>query len=91
MVVESFSSELEDFLSVKRGQLVEVYDQSGSNWLVCTIPTPGELETEGFLPARCLKPAGQGEGYALFVSTKSLILAKLSHCAICLYLRVVLY
>ena len=61
MVVESFSSEREEFLTVKKGQLVEVLDQGGSNWLVVTIPAPGELETEGFLPATCLRPAGEGE------------------------------
>ena len=62
MVVESFSSEREEFLTVEKGQLVEVLDQGGSNWLVVTIPAPGELETEGFLPATCLRPAGEGEG-----------------------------
>ena len=61
MVVESFSSEREEFLTVEKGQLVEVLDQGGSNWLVVTIPAPGELETEGFLPATCLRPAGEGE------------------------------
>ena len=61
VVVESFSSEREEFLTVKKGQLVEVLDQGGSNWLVLTIPAPGELETEGFLPAICLRPAGEGE------------------------------
>ena len=61
VVVESFSSEREEFLTVKKGQLVEVLDQGGSNWLVLTIPAPGELETEGFLPATCLRPAGEGE------------------------------
>ena len=61
MVVESFSSEREEFLTVEKGQLVEVLDQGGSNWLVVTIPAPGELETEGFLPATYLCPAGEGE------------------------------
>lgn len=61
MVVEPFSSEQEEFLTVEKGQLVEVLDQGGSNWLVLTIPAPGELEAEGFLPSTCLRPAGEGE------------------------------
>ena len=61
MVVEPFSSDREEFLTVEKGQLVEVLDQGGSNWLVLTIPAPGELEAEGFLPSMCLRPAGEGE------------------------------
>ena len=61
VVVESFSTEMEGFLSVRAGQVVEVLDQGGSNWLVLTLPSPGELEAEGFLPARCLRPASKGE------------------------------
>ena len=60
MVVESFTSDREGFLSVEKGQLVEALDPSGATWLVLTVPTAGELETEGFLPARCLRPIGQG-------------------------------
>ena len=41
------------------GQLVEVLDDSGSNWMVLTVTMArGDLETEGFLPAHILRPAG---------------------------------
>ena len=44
---------------MRAGQLVEVLDDSGSNWMVLTIAmTTGDLETEGFLPAHILRPAG---------------------------------
>lgn len=47
---------------VKKGQLVEVLDQGGSNWLVLTLASAaGELEDEGFLPAHCLQPASKCE------------------------------
>ena len=62
MVVEDFSSEMEGFLAVKKGQLVEVLNQGSSAWLVVTVTsTPGELEDEGFLPAHCLQPASKCE------------------------------
>ena len=67
MVVEDFSSEVEGFLAVRKGQLVEVLDQGGGggggrggNWLVVALASaPGDLEDEGFLPARCLQPASK--------------------------------
>ena len=44
---------------MRAGQLVEVLDDSGSNWMVLTIAmATGDLETEGFLPAHILRPAG---------------------------------
>ena len=62
MVVEEFHSEREGFLAVKKGQLVEVLNQSGANWLVVALASaPGELEDEGFLPAHCLQPASKCE------------------------------
>ncbi len=62
VVVRDFASEREGFLSVTKGQLVEVLDMSGAVWLVLTVPQlPGELETEGFLPGECLRLAGHGE------------------------------
>jgi hypothetical protein len=58
-VVEDYESEREGLLSVRAGQLVEVLDDSGSNWMVLTIAmATGDLETEGFLPAHILRPAG---------------------------------
>lgn len=63
MVVEDFSSEAEGFLTVRKGQLVEVLDQGGGgrgNWLVVALASaPGDLEDEGFLPARCLQLASK--------------------------------
>ena len=53
---------MEGFLTVRKGQVVEVLEQGGGggNWLVVTLPSaPGELEDEGFLPARCLQPASK--------------------------------
>lgn len=62
VVTEDFSPEMEGFLEVKRGQLVEVLNQSGGNWLVVTVvSSPGELEDEGFLPAHYLQPASKCE------------------------------
>ena len=62
MVVEPFAVQMEGFLDVRQGQLVEVLDQGGSNWLVLTVATaPGELEAEGFIPAHCLQPASKSE------------------------------
>ena len=62
-MVEDFSCETEGFLSVRKGQLVEVLDQGGGgggNWLVVALASaPGDLEDEGFLPARCLQPASK--------------------------------
>lgn len=44
---------------MRAGQLVEVLDDSGSNWMVLTIAmATGDLETEGFLPAHILRPTG---------------------------------
>lgn len=44
---------------MRAGQLVEVLDDSGSNWMVLTVAMArGDLETEGFLPAHILRPAG---------------------------------
>ena len=58
-MVESYQTEREGFLSVEKGQLVELLDNSGSNWMVLTVPmTREDLETEGFLPAHILRPAG---------------------------------
>lgn len=58
-VQESYKAERESFLSVKKGQLVELLDDSGSNWMVLTIPmTADDLQAEGFLPAHLLKPVG---------------------------------
>ena len=46
---------------MKKGQLVEVLDDSGSNWMVLTVPmTTDDLPAEGFLPAAILKPAVMG-------------------------------
>ena len=60
MVVEDLSSEKEGFLTVKKGQLVEVYDQTGANWLMVTLATgPGDLDDEGFLTALCLHPTSK--------------------------------
>ena len=62
VVVEDFTADREGFLSVKKGQLVEVLDQGLNNWLVLTIASAvGELEDEGFLPAHCLQPASKSE------------------------------
>ena len=59
-VTESYQAEREEFLSVKKGQLVELLDDSGANWMVLTIPmVTDDLQTEGFLPAHLLTPAGR--------------------------------
>lgn len=64
VAVEDFNTEVEGFLTVKKGQLVEVLDQGANNWLVVTLASaPGELEDEGFLPARCLQPASKSQLY----------------------------
>ena len=58
VVMEDFVSQTEGFLTVRKGQLVEVLDQGGGggNWLVVALASaPGDLEDEGFLPARCLQ------------------------------------
>ena len=56
--MENYESEREGFLSVRAGQLVEVLDDNGSNWMVLTVAmATGDLETEGFLPACILRPA----------------------------------
>ncbi|CAI8009155.1 SH3 and PX domain-containing protein 2A, partial [Geodia barretti] len=60
--MEDFVSQTEGFLTVRKGQLVEVLDQGGGggNWLVVALASaPGDLEDEGFLPARCLQPASK--------------------------------
>lgn len=58
-VIENYESEREGLLSVRAGQLVEVLDDSSSNWMVLTIAmATGDLETEGFLPAHILRSAG---------------------------------
>ena len=59
-VTESYQAEREEFLSVKKGQLVELLDDSGANWMVLTIAmVTDDLQTEGFLPAQLLTPAGR--------------------------------
>lgn len=60
VVVQPYLSHREGFLSVREGQLVEVLQSSGPNWLVITVSRPGEVEEEGFLPASCLKRVGEG-------------------------------
>ena len=41
---------------MSKGQLVEVLDDSGSNWMVITIPmATDDLQMEGFIPAQLLK------------------------------------
>ena len=59
-VMENYEAgEREGFLSVRAGQLVEVLDDSRSSWMVLTIAmTTEDLQTEGFLPAHILRPAG---------------------------------
>ena len=60
VVVQPHLSRRDSFLSVREGQLVEVLESSGPNWLVMTVAGPGEMEAEGFLPASCLKRVGEG-------------------------------
>ena len=67
MVVEPFSSDWEDYLTVFPGQVVELLEEGHQYWLVCTIPSvKGELESEGFVPHRCLQHLTEGE-YAMVV------------------------
>lgn len=62
MVIHEFSSHREGYLSVAPGELVEVLEEEGKYWLVCTIPSQeSELEREGLVPADCLFPVTQGE------------------------------
>ena len=62
MVIKEFTSDREGQISVSPGELVELLEEEGSYWLVCTIPSrEDELEREGFVPADCLLPVRQGE------------------------------
>ena len=61
-VTEPFSSDKEGYLSVFPGQVVELLEEGQQYCLVCTVPTvKGELESEGFLPQRCLRQLTEGE------------------------------
>ena len=62
VVVKEFSSDREGQISVSPGELVEVLEEEGNYWLVCTIPSrEDELEREGLVPADSLLPVRQGE------------------------------
>lgn len=62
-MVSSYTASRDGFLSVERGQLVEVLDNSRSaTWMVLTVARqPGELEAEGFIPSSCVRLASKGE------------------------------
>jgi hypothetical protein len=52
----TYSSDSKETLQLPVGQLVEVLDQTGERWLVCTYSEDGAHEaTEGFVPSKCLR------------------------------------
>ena len=60
------------------GQLVEVLDDSGMNWLVSTIADNSEEESmEVFVPKLCLRKYTKGENILLVLKCLILILSSI--------------
>ena len=75
-------------LQLPIGQLVEVLDQSGVNWLVCTVSSNGDHEpVEGFVPSKCLRPHKSGE----FSKRRVYGMTEISECAFPLYDVILLF